>query len=265
MSSCRVSRTLRSSGTCFVGVVAWRVGKWRRSKIRAASQKIGTYAPTKVTLVNLDLTNDLADSSDEKLDRGDSIDLGPATWKPLPPPPQVHVQSKKHGPSRFLRPFLPRSSKPTPLSIATSPPPAYSPAAAGTTTTGNDMLKAPVDSAPIQSPLRTASIGPDSPLYKTLSQVPPNAGARRASSKPLPRMMIVVCAFVPSLSDELPIRVGEPLRLVEEYEDEWCLVQRVGGPDADRGVIPRFCLQDVPAMQSARKHGARVSSSLART
>jgi hypothetical protein len=29
--------------------------------------------------------------------------------------------------------------------------------------------------------------------------------------------------------------------MIEEYEDEWCLVQRVGRTD-QRGVIPRFCL-----------------------
>lgn len=53
--------------------------------------------------------------------------------------------------------------------------------------------------------------------------------------------MTVAVLYVPSLSDELPIRLGETIRMIEEYEDEWCLVQRVGRTN-ERGVIPRFCL-----------------------
>ena len=55
--------------------------------------------------------------------------------------------------------------------------------------------------------------------------------------------MTVTVLYVPSLSDELPIRLGETIRMIEEYEDEWCLVQRVGRTD-ERGVIPRFCLTE---------------------
>ena len=55
--------------------------------------------------------------------------------------------------------------------------------------------------------------------------------------------MIVAALYVPSLSDELPIRLGETIRMIEEYEDEWCLVQRVGRTD-QRGVVPRFCLTE---------------------
>lgn len=55
--------------------------------------------------------------------------------------------------------------------------------------------------------------------------------------------MVVVALYIPSLSDELPIRLGETIRMVEEYEDEWCLVQRVGRTE-ERGVVPRFCLTE---------------------
>jgi hypothetical protein len=57
--------------------------------------------------------------------------------------------------------------------------------------------------------------------------------------------MTVATLYIPSLSDELPIRLGETLRMIEEYEDEWCLVQRVRRTD-QRGVIPRFCLIERP-------------------
>ena len=64
--------------------------------------------------------------------------------------------------------------------------------------------------------------------------------------------MVVVCSFSPSLADELAINVGEPLKLIQEYEDEWCLVQRIGKNDSERGVIPRFCIQDIPTLSQKR-------------
>jgi hypothetical protein len=58
--------------------------------------------------------------------------------------------------------------------------------------------------------------------------------------------MTVGNAFDPSMDDELRVTCGETIRLLEEYEDEWCLVQRVGRIDAEKGVIPRFCLVERP-------------------
>lgn len=48
------------------------------------------------------------------------------------------------------------------------------------------------------------------------------------------------------MDDELYISVGETVRLLEEYEDDWCLVQRVGRIDAAKGMVPRFCLSERP-------------------
>ncbi|KAE9410988.1 hypothetical protein BT96DRAFT_969229 [Gymnopus androsaceus JB14] len=61
------------------------------------------------------------------------------------------------------------------------------------------------------------------------------------------RLMAVINTFHPSLADELPITIGDCVRLIEEYHDGWCLVQRVGKADAPRGVVPRFCLVDRPS------------------
>jgi hypothetical protein len=58
--------------------------------------------------------------------------------------------------------------------------------------------------------------------------------------------MLVTTSFEPLRDDELAVRTGETLRLIKEFDDEWCLVQRVGRPGAERGVIPRFCLDDRP-------------------
>jgi len=58
--------------------------------------------------------------------------------------------------------------------------------------------------------------------------------------------MLVTIPFEPTRDDELAVRTGETLRLIKEFEDEWCLVQRVGRPDEEMGVIPCFCLVDRP-------------------
>ncbi|KAF8891330.1 hypothetical protein BD779DRAFT_1670949 [Infundibulicybe gibba] len=60
----------------------------------------------------------------------------------------------------------------------------------------------------------------------------------------LPRLMSVVTTFTPNLEDELEVRLGDTVRMIDEYHDGWCLVQRVGRIDAPRGVIPRFCLHE---------------------
>ena len=74
--------------------------------------------------------------------------------------------------------------------------------------------------------------------------------------------MTVSVLYIPSLSDELPIRLGETIRMIEEYEDEWCLVQRVGRTD-ERGVIPRFCLTE--RQEIIPRTGKRTSSGLLQT
>lgn len=74
--------------------------------------------------------------------------------------------------------------------------------------------------------------------------------------------MSVAALYVPSLSDELPIKLGETLRMIAEYEDEWCLVQRVGRAD-ERGVVPRFCL--VERQEVIPSSGRRVTSGLFQT
>ncbi|KAJ6622902.1 hypothetical protein B0H10DRAFT_1787288 [Mycena sp. CBHHK59/15] len=56
--------------------------------------------------------------------------------------------------------------------------------------------------------------------------------------------MTVVNAFTPTLDDELLIKVGETVRILEEYQDGWAFVQRVGRIDAPRGVVPRTCITE---------------------
>jgi hypothetical protein len=67
-----------------------------------------------------------------------------------------------------------------------------------------------------------------------------------SGSKSLPRLMVVTTAFEATLHDEIELRTGETLRLIREFDDEWCLVQRVGRHTAEKGVVPRFCLSERP-------------------
>ncbi|TDL24896.1 hypothetical protein BD410DRAFT_66665 [Rickenella mellea] len=84
-----------------------------------------------------------------------------------------------------------------------------------------------------------------------------------SSSRRLPRLVKVVNTFPPSQPDELKIKVGDVLRLHEEYEDEWCMVQRVGRHDAEKGVIPRFCIEDrTDVIPSTLPLGANSSGSV---
>ena len=117
------------------------------------------------------------------------------------------------------------------------------------------MLHTDPEPAPLPSPVRTKSIGPDTPLFKSLASAPSLAPPPQPSiqklglsgiPKGLPRIMIVGSTFVPSLDDELTVRIGELLMMLEEYEDQWCLVQRASKSLPERGVVPRFCLHEAP-------------------
>jgi len=47
------------------------------------------------------------------------------------------------------------------------------------------------------------------------------------------------------MQDELPLTVGERLRVIEVFEDGWAMVERAGmsrGGMPERGVVPVECL-----------------------
>lgn len=61
----------------------------------------------------------------------------------------------------------------------------------------------------------------------------------------LPRLMIVTTVFTPTMDDELAVEIGEVVRLLSEFQDGWCLIQRVGKRVENVwGVCPKFCLQE---------------------
>lgn len=249
-------------GVLILGIAAWRIGVWRRRKRLAAAKTVGVLVQGGKPQLQITRT-----STDSKEDVDEKFNFVVPTTV-ITPPEQVHSLNKaiKKGTNRFIGALSPSKSaslSPNPnspptytsaISISTSPSsPSTSPLSATkvqltvevpsrppTSPHATVALNLPLTTAtpsPVPSP-RTSSYGPSSPLYKT------PATARPKNGKKLPRLMVVTCTFVPSLADELPIRLGETVRLLEEYEDEWCLCQRVGKSDAEKGVIPRFCLQE---------------------
>lgn len=103
------------------------------------------------------------------------------------------------------------------------------------------------DDKPIASPLRTASMlftasQPESTVTEAMPTTTTTSDDE--SVLPLPRVVIVKATFTPTMEDELPIVRGEAIRMLAEYKDGWCVVQRVGAFDSPKGVVPRSCLQE---------------------
>jgi hypothetical protein len=96
---------------------------------------------------------------------------------------------------------------------------------------------------PLPSPARSESF--NIPVILGTAPMSPTSPTEiNPEAHDLPRMMTVVHTFEPTLTDELNIKVGDTVRMLEEYKDQWCLAQHIGSPDAPRGVVPRFCLQE---------------------
>ncbi|KAH9843589.1 uncharacterized protein C8Q71DRAFT_729125 [Rhodofomes roseus] len=230
-----------------LGLAAWRIGKWRRRKalMKAASSHVNvSFADQKHSekaafYVDFDKLGQHMEKPAMKV----SMPATPAASmkRTSTKGPWTHIipGSLPSGKNNYL--FAQISARPRDEPFSDSPPPSYI-AASSAKRVGPPALAIPPrpDSANVPSP-RSSSFGPDSPLYKT-----PGKDLKHKSflgSKPLPRVMLVQSTFKPSLSDELPIKAGEKLKMLEEYEDEWCLVQRIGG-DMQKGVVPRFCLRE---------------------
>lgn len=120
----------------------------------------------------------------------------------------------------------------------------------------------------VPSPARSESFAPKDGLVSTPSSAPPvsaasskakliNSPATSNPFSPAPssattesqapktvRLMNVVAPYTPTLADELQVRVGDTVRVLQEYKDGWCFAQFVGKVDAPRGVVPLVCLEE---------------------
>ena len=137
------------------------------------------------------------------------------------------------------------SSTPSSTPSSSPRPPALN-LPAVTVTQDINHLTIPAIPSPVPSPRRTSSFGLEGMGEGANLKAKPSV--KSVKGQKLPRKMLVEHTFVPTLADELAIKVGEVILMLEEYEDEWCLVERVGrgAGVGDRGVVPRFCLRERP-------------------
>ncbi|KXN91425.1 hypothetical protein AN958_00687 [Leucoagaricus sp. SymC.cos] len=88
----------------------------------------------------------------------------------------------------------------------------------------------------------------------------PSSVSDRGTSE-LPRLMTVVNTFIPNLEDEVPIKIGDTVRMLEEFRDGWCTVQYVGKFNEAKGVVPRLCLQERKSVLPTQRSSASSLSS----
>jgi hypothetical protein len=158
---------------------------------------------------------------------------GPAL-SPLPSPPPAYRILGLHT--------IPIPSSPPDPDPFCVPPPTPMHKSPGKTV--STPVRESLDLSPIPSP-RSASFYPNA----VTPPAAPQAGLPTTTApKSLPRLMAVATSFQPTRPDELSLRTGETLRLIREFDDEWCLVQRVGHSAAEKGVVPRFCLTERPRL-----------------
>jgi len=128
--------------------------------------------------------------------------------------------------------------------------------------------------SPLPSPARSASFvirdveGSQPPEHLTpritskslhTSIGSPSLALERAG---LPRLMIVSNTYTPNLEDELPIKMGDTVRMLEEFRDGWCVVQHVGEYNATKGVVPRICLQERKSVVPKHKSNSSLANSI---
>jgi len=210
-----------------LGIIAWRIFVWRRRR--------GVTAATSMEIPN----------SANSIEKGVEAHMEYVQGN-------LDTAKPEEGSTRSPRMF-PVSNQPPPYAYYTPsgttlhPPPTSHPKVPPLNLVNNANC-----SAPLKSPARTAASSRP-PLVK------PQLSLAKPSDKRLPRLMTVATAYVPSLSDELPIKTGETVRMIEEYEDEWCLIQRVERPDDEKGVCPRLCLIERPEIIPRKSKGASMT------
>jgi hypothetical protein len=155
------------------------------------------------------------------------------------------------GPSSGLEAAPEHSFPPTPPSIAAQYSHLYTPRTAGAHV--------------IVSPMPSVGSQPD-----RVTDDEPVPKSSEATANVLPRLVKVVGTFKPALADELALSLGETLRLLHIFPDDWCLVQRLfpqgsGEPRAtsgmESGAVPILCLAEIGSGELVPRVPSSTSSS----
>lgn len=115
-------------------------------------------------------------------------------------------------------------------------------------------LKSP--SASVRSDAYTDASNPGTPVVSTAASaigvaagtaigITAGAAANAAANQgPVPPVHRVQMEFIPTMGDELELRVGQLVRVLHEYDDGWAQCVRLDRSEA--GVCPRSCLSQRP-------------------
>jgi len=98
---------------------------------------------------------------------------------------------------------------------------------------------APRSSPPQPNRLSGGPVPPPKSMY-AVALPPPSLAPSQGTFK------TVLTTYSPQLPDELPLTIGERIRVIEVFEDGWAMVERVGpgasGGMMEKGVVPAECL-----------------------
>lgn len=197
----------------------------------------------------------LSDSSD--YDSSSSTSTGKKRRKFPPPPVKTDVRGLPRLPTVIIQDDL---SPPPPHFDQPSPaPPSYRAEPLRSPSRYDSIIIRSKPLTPLSTPKTTAS------SKKSYHHTRSSSSTDVGRVKRLPRLVTVVASYSPNpdRDDEMNIKIGDTLRLSEEFKDGWCRVQRLGSAgrrrsksvsskaeSMDEGVVPQFCLQDRPDFAS---------------
>ncbi|KAI1791704.1 hypothetical protein LXA43DRAFT_888644 [Ganoderma leucocontextum] len=246
-------------GVLILGIITWRIVVWRRRKALTASQQYrqGNFSPSeKIRPIGEGRPMEKQECLVIlPMEPPQSVSASSVRWKPQIPRAleSSTVVDVKVSPAEAARSPPPTYTVSRPRSPSTSPRPPALKLPIVTVSDENSTLGVPSMPSPVPSPRRTSSFMKEAPE----ANLKPKVSLKGQKN---PRKMLVEHTFIPSLADELSIKVGEVLTMLEEYEDEWCLVERLGSRSAERGVVPRFCLRERPRAHKRDKSSSSVRS-----
>lgn len=207
----------------------------------SGSESLGISPPPSYSMANsigglLSGVVDMDVGGEKKMDRG-MLDTKKI---PIPPTPDTRLEAPPPTP--------PASASKFKLEVPTEvPPPLPSPARSSSFVTTGETSVSPQ----IQEHVSSASrIGHVKNTSSQSSYSRPPSVTDRAE---LPRLMTVIDTFTPNLDDELPVKIGDTVRMLEEFQDGWCTVQHLGKYNAARGAVPKLCLQERRSIVPTRK------------
>jgi len=259
------------AGVCtFLGagvliVIAWKFYTWRKRKQTTQSNQHGLWSP--VSNHTLETDSDFSGVRPRKLVLKPTVPQSPSVmWQPARISPWLDPNLPRRPPTVLTRSSLSTNSTYVDekgnivLAEGGEVDRRQSPPLQSFTTTPSSTI--PMSQRPASQ--HSTQSQQDNASYNTLSvsksdihletpcspQRAESLAGRQAALQPtsvaLPRLVTVAQTFPKTLHDELEVKVGDTLRLLQEFKDGWTLCQRVGPADAEKGAVPSCCIAERP-------------------